>query len=143
MLLFLSDQFRDPAKVLHFPSERNGGKNAGGDSWSLLHICLVTGGALKYNFTFKRLHWAHRQVVLVATPLPFLFKHPHVGSLVGSVRPSSEHHPPQVQLNLFVGVAGCSYPQKCTEELLFIWKSKKDKQGHVLKMNRNYNIRMR
>lgn len=44
MLLFLPDQFPDPAKVLHFPNTGNRQKNACGDAWSLLHICLDTGG---------------------------------------------------------------------------------------------------
>lgn len=85
--MFLLDQFPDPAKVLHFPNKGNMKNNAGGDAWSLLHICLVTGGTLKCNFTFKRHHCVHKQVVLVPTPLPSLLKCLHIGSLVGSVRP--------------------------------------------------------
>lgn len=46
-------------------------------------MCLVTGGSLKSNCAFKR----HKKIVLVPTPLPSLFKHPHIGSFVGSVRP--------------------------------------------------------
>lgn len=144
MLLFLPDQFPNPPKVLRFPNEGNGKNNAGGDAWGLLHICLVTGGTLKYNFTFKRHHWAHKQVVLVPTPFPPC-PNAHTQFHLWAVSDhSSEHHPPQVQLNLFVGVTGPSCPQEeCTQELLFIWKHKKEKQGHVLKLNRNYNIRMR
>jgi len=87
MLLFLPYQFCYPDKVLHVLNEGTGKKTAGGDAWNLLHICLVTGGTLKCDFTFKRCHWAHKQVVLVPTPWPSLFKRPHIGSFVGSVRP--------------------------------------------------------
>ena len=144
MFLFLPDQFPDPAKVLHFPNEGNGKKNAGGDAWSLLHICLVTGGTLKCNFISKRHHWAHKQVVLVPTPLLSLSKHPHVGSLVSNVRPFFRASPSSGSAESF-----------CWGSWTFLLSGgvhsraplhleiQKEKQGHVLKMNRNCNIRMR
>lgn len=62
MFLFLLDQFPDSAKPLHCPDKGNREEIAGGDTWSLLQISLVTGGTLKCNFTFKTHYWAHKLV---------------------------------------------------------------------------------
>lgn len=63
MFLFLLDQFPDSAKPLHCPDKGNREEIAGGDTWSLLQISLVTGGTLKCNFTFKTHYWAHKLVL--------------------------------------------------------------------------------
>lgn len=113
--------------------------------WSILHICLVTGGTLKCNLTFKTYYWAYKLVL--SQPLCHTCSNTHrftpgqcQTTLQSTILPHSAEFFNWGYCALpSVIVVTPPYPQEECKDFFFIWKSQKEKQEHVIKLNRNCN----